>query len=164
MKKLFFSVLAAGVLLSACNQAAKQGSTADSTATKQAPADISAAKNSDSAVAATGSATSDGPTMKFEYITHDFGKIQMGDKVTYKYNFTNAGKGPLIITDAVASCGCTIPTWPKAPIKPGDSGQIVVTFNSAGKKGLQDKQITITANTNPRQNVVHLVGEVLEKK
>ena len=156
MKKLLLSVLAAGMLLTACNQAAKQAKTADSTATQPAAAG--------SATPAAAAVMPDGPQMKFEYITHDFGKIQMGDKVTYKFNFANTGKSPLIITDAVASCGCTIPTWPKAPIKPGDGGQIVVTFNSAGKKGLQDKMVTITANTNPRQNVVHVVGEVLEKK
>jgi hypothetical protein len=158
MKKLFLSVLAAGMLLSACNQAAKQGKTADSTAVQPATAATSAAPADVAPV------MTNGPQMKFEYVTHDFGKIQQGDKVTYKFNFANTGKSPLIIADAVASCGCTIPTWPKAPIKPGDGGQIVVTFNSAGKKGLQDKMITITANTNPRQNVVHLVGEVLEKK
>jgi len=147
MKKLLVSVLAAGMLLSACNQAAKQAKTTDSTAAQPAAAVMP-----------------DGPQMKFENVTHDFGKIQEGDKVTYKFNFANTGKSPLIITDAVASCGCTIPTWPKAPIKPGDGGQIIVTFNSFGKKGLQDKMVTITANTNPRQNVVYLVGEVLEKK
>ena len=151
MKKLFLGLIAAGMLLSACNQGAKKDATSDSTA-----------KASDSAAA--GQVLPNGPVMKFEYTTHDFGKIQQGDKVTYKFNFANVGKTPLIITDAVASCGCTIPTWPKAPIKPGDGGQIIVTFNSAGKKDLQDKLITITANTNPRQNVVHLVGEVLVKK
>lgn len=160
MKKLFLSLLAAGMLLSACNQAAKQAKTADSAAAQPAAAGSAAA----TAAPAAAAVMPDGPQMKFEYITHDFGKIQEGDKVTYKFNFANTGKSPLIITDAVASCGCTIPTWPKAPIKPGDGGQIVVTFNSAGKKGLQDKMVTITANTNPRQNVVHLVGEVLEKK
>ena len=153
MKKLLLSVLAAGMMLSACNQAAKQAKTADSTA-----AQPSAAAPAAAAVSA------DGPQMKFEYATHDFGKIQEGDKVTYKFNFANTGKSPLIIVDATASCGCTIPTWPKAPIKPGDGGQVTVVFNSFGKKGLQDKMVTITANTNPRQNVVHLVGEVLEKK
>ena len=152
MKKLLLSVLAAGMLLSACNQAAKQVKTTDSTAVQPAAAPAAAA------------VMPDGPQMKFENVTHDFGKIQEGDKVTYKFNFANTGKSPLIITDAVASCGCTIPTWPKAPIKPGDGGQIMVTFNSAGKKGLQDKMVTVTANTNPRQNVVYLVGEVLEKK
>jgi uncharacterized cupredoxin-like copper-binding protein len=155
MKKLFLSLLAAGMLLSACNQAAKQAKTADSTTTQPAAA---------GSAPATAAVMPDGPQMKFEYITHDFGKIQEGDKVTYKFNFANTGKSPLIIVDATASCGCTIPTWSKVPIKPGDGGQIIVTFNSAGRKGLQDKMITITANTNPRQNVVHLVGEVLEKK
>jgi len=160
MKKLFLSVLAAGMLLSACNQAAKQSNTADSTAK---PAAVATAADSAKAPA-TGAVMSNGPEMKFENVTHDFGKIQEGDKVTYKFNFANTGKSPLIIADAVASCGCTIPTWPKTPIKPGDGGQIEVTFSSVGKKGLQDKMVTITANTNPRQNVVHLVGEVLEKK
>lgn len=146
MKKLFLSIIAAGMLLSACNQSTNSSKTADSSAT-----------------AANTSATN-GPVMKFEYITHDFGKITQGDKVTYKFNFTNTGKSPLIITNAVASCGCTKPEWPTGPINPGASGQISVTFNSAGKVGLQDKMITITANTNTPQNAVHLVGEVLEKK
>lgn len=161
MKKLFLSVLAAGMLLSACNQSAKQANTTDSTTAQPAATGSAAATTAPADVAPV---MANGPQMKFEYITHDFGKIQQGDKVTYKFNFANTGKSPLIITDAVASCGCTIPTWPKAPIKPGDGGQVVVTFNSTGKKGLQDKMVTITANTNPRQNVVHLVGEVLEKK
>ena len=77
------------------------------------------------------------------------------------FKFKNDGNSPLIITDGYASCGCTKPTWPKAPIKPGESGIIHVTFDSKGKMGLQDKMITITANTVPPQNVVHLIGEVL---
>lgn len=159
MKKLFLSVLTAGILMSACNQGTKQGTSADSVATVKP-----AAKAADTGSAAAGPVMADGPVMKFEYVTHDFGKIQQGDKVTYKFNFVNTGKSPLIIINAVASCGCTTPNWPKTPIKPGDGGQIEVIFNSLGKKGLQDKMVTITANTNPRQNVVHLVGEVLEKK
>ena len=102
--------------------------------------------------------------MKFEKETHDFGKIKTGEKVTYEFKFTNTGKSPLIIKDAVASCGCTKPEWPKTPIKPGESAAIKVTFNSLGKMGLQDKQITITANTNPAQSLVHLIGEVTTVK
>ena len=137
MKTLFLSLLAAGMLLSACNQ------------------------NNGSATAgnSTGNAA-DAPVMKFEKPTYDFGKIKSGDKVTNDFKFTNTGKSPLIITDAVATCGCTVPEWPKTPIKPGDSGDIRVTFNSQGKNGLQDKMITITANTIPAQNMVHLIGEV----
>jgi len=138
MKKLFLGLMAAGMLLVACNSN-QSGATASNGTT---------------------AAATDAPVMKFETIHHDFGKIISGQKVTYEFKFTNTGKSPLIISDAVASCGCTIPTWPKQPIKPGESGGIQVTFNSAGKMGLQDKQITITANTNPAQNLVHLIGEV----
>ncbi len=141
MKK-FLLILASAGILSACNQsnAGTAGSNAD---TK-----VSAAN---------------APLMKFKNAIHDFGKIKPGDLVSYDFNFTNTGKSPLIITDAVASCGCTKPEWPKTPVQPGQAGVIKVTFNSAGKMGLQDKQITITANTNPAQNVVHLIGEVTTK-
>jgi len=169
MKKLFFSAIVAGMLFAACNQGAKTAKTADSSATQPvtAPAPGAApapAATVSSAPATAGPVMSNGPTMKFEYASHDFGKIIQGDKVTYKFNFVNIGKSPLIVSAAVASCGCTTPTWPKGPIKPGEGGQIAVTFNSLGKMGLQDKMITITANTNPPQNMVHLVGEVLAKK
>jgi len=103
------------------------------------------------------------PVMKFEKETYDFGKIKQGDKVTYDFKFTNMGKSPLIITAAVATCGCTTPEYPKTPVKPGEGGVIHVTFDSAGKQGLQDKMITITANTNPAQSREHLIGEVLKK-
>lgn len=138
MKKLFLSLLAAGILLTACNSN-KTGSSADNTAT---------------------ASSANTAAMKFEKETHDFGKIKAGDLVTYDFKFTNTGKAPLIITDAVATCGCTKPEYSKTPIKPGESSAIHVTFNSAGKVGLQDKQITITANTAPAQNRVHLIGEV----
>jgi len=140
MKTLLFSLIAAGVLLTACNQS-----------------------NSSTANNATTANAANVPVMKFEKETHDFGKIKSGEKVTYDFKFTNTGKTPLIITDAVATCGCTKPEVPHTPIKPGESGVVHVTFNSAGKNGLQDKMITITANTNPAQNMVHLIGEVLLK-
>jgi hypothetical protein len=134
MKNLFFSVMAAVILLSACNQS-----------------------NNSTTAGAAGSAA----VMTFEKQSHDFGKIQTGGIVSYDFKFKNTGSSPLIITDGRATCGCTTPTWPKTPVKPGESGVIHVTFNSTGKQGLQDKQITITANTTPPENVVHLIGEVL---
>ncbi len=141
IKKLFLGIMALSMLV-ACNNSNNQ--TADGAASTTASA-------------------ADAPVMKFEKETHDFGKILTGDKVTYDFKFTNNGKSPLIIKDAIASCGCTKPEWPTTPIKPGESGAIKVTFNSVGKMGLQDKQITITANTNPAQNRVHLIGEVTAK-
>ncbi|TAE35422.1 MAG: DUF1573 domain-containing protein [Sphingobacteriales bacterium] len=102
-------------------------------------------------------------TIKFEKDIYDFGKITVGDKVSQSFKFKNTGTIPLIISNAVASCGCTVPNWPKTPIKPSQSAQIDIVFNSAGKKGLQDKVITITANTLPNITKVHLIGEVMEK-
>jgi len=151
MKKLILSILAASVLLSACNQSTKTAKTADSSVVAPAGSTVSATQTN-------------APVMSFDKSSFDFGKISRGDKVIHDYKFTNTGKSPLIITAAVASCGCTTPNWPKTPIAPGQSSQVTVEFNSTGKVGLQDKMITITANTNPAQTVVHLVGEVIEKK
>jgi hypothetical protein len=143
MKKIVI-MLAAISLLTACNQGnGKQDKTLAATE-KTAVGDV--------------------PVLKFDKEIYDFGKVKDGDKVSYSYSFENTGKAPLIITDAVASCGCTIPSWPNKPINPGQKEAIKVIFNSAGKSGLIDKQITITANTVPAQTLVHLVGEVEAKK
>ncbi|TFF35911.1 DUF1573 domain-containing protein [Mucilaginibacter psychrotolerans] len=138
MKKLILGMMTAAALMTAYTSCTQAGGTA--------------AVN-------TASATNV-PVIKFEKETHDFGKIKTGDKVTYEFKFTNTGKSPLIIKDAIATCGCTKPEWPQKPIQPGEKGAIKVTFNSAGKIGLQDKQITVTANTNPAQTMVHLIGDV----
>ena len=140
MKKILLLLAVSGMLFSACHTGANGGKT-DS---------------------AKGPVMPNGPKFKFENDTHDFGKIKQGDKVTYKFNFANVGKSPLIISNVVATCGCTQPEWPKSPIKPGEGGQITVTYNSAGHTGLQDKMITITANTDTAQSTLHLVGEVLK--
>ncbi|MBL4677635.1 MAG: DUF1573 domain-containing protein [Mucilaginibacter sp.] len=149
MNKLFLCVAAAGLLFSACNQ---QGKSNESTTAV-------VADSASTAVDATNA-----PVIKLENDTHDFGKIKEGEKVTYAFKFVNSGKSPLIIKDAVATCGCTTPEWPKAPVQPGASGEIKVTFDSAHKGGLQDKQITVTANTNPAQTMMHLIGDVVATK
>jgi hypothetical protein len=74
--------------------------------------------------------------------------------------FTNTGKEDLIITNATGSCGCTVPVWPKEPTKKGAKGTIKVTFNSAGKMGMQDKTVTITSNAKNTPVVLHLKGTV----
>lgn len=87
------------------------------------------------------------PVMAFGKTTHDFGTINEGDKVTYTFTFTNTGKSDLLISNAVGSCGCTVPEYPKTPIKPGQSDKIKVSFNSAGKSGNQQKTVTIATNS-----------------
>ena len=87
------------------------------------------------------------PKFQFDKEEHNFGEIYDGDIVTHIFSFKNVGETPLIISKATASCGCTIPSWPKQPIPSGSSGQIKVQFDSSNKPGIQNKVITITANT-----------------
>ena len=87
------------------------------------------------------------PKFQFDKEEHNFGEIYHGDIVTNIFSFKNVGETPLIISKATASCGCTIPSWPKQPIPSGSSGQIKVQFDSSNKPGIQNKVITITANT-----------------
>ncbi|OKS85443.1 DUF1573 domain-containing protein [Mucilaginibacter polytrichastri] len=152
MKKVFLGIIAASLLV-ACNSNSAKTNQASNTDTVG-----SAATKAGATVANV--PAGDLPAMKFEHETHDFGKIKGGDLVHYDFKFTNTGKSPLIITNATATCGCTKPEFPKTPVAPGASDVIKVTFNSAGKMGLQDKQITITANTNPAETRVHLIGDV----
>ena len=147
MIKKISAGLCLAIALAACNQANTQTQiTGDST---------KAITKIDAANAA---------AMKFESDTHDFGKIKQGDKVTYEFKYVNTGKSPLIISDAYATCGCTTPEIAKEPIQPGASSTVKVTFNSAGKSGLQDKLITVVANTVPAENRLHLTGEVLSSE
>ena len=106
----------------------------------------------------------DAAVITFERDIYDFAKIEQGEKVQHEFKFKNTGKSPLIISNATATCGCTVPEIPKEPILPGKEGVIKVVFSSEGKMGMQDKVVTITSNANPNVNTVHLVGEVLEKK
>ncbi|GGI24851.1 DUF1573 domain-containing protein [Pedobacter mendelii] len=109
-------------------------------------------------------APADAAVISFERDIYDFEKIEQGEKVQHEFKFKNSGKSPLIISNATATCGCTIPETPKEPILPGKEGVIKVVFNSEGKMGMQDKVVTVTSNANPNVSTVHLVGEVLAKK
>jgi hypothetical protein len=86
---------------------------------------------------------------KFEFIggeTHDFGNLTDQKNAEYVFRFKNIGKTPLIITNASASCGCTVPEFPKEPILPGKQGQLKVTYHTAGKSGPFDKAVYIQSN------------------
>ncbi|MEO0776261.1 MAG: DUF1573 domain-containing protein [Bacteroidota bacterium] len=101
--------------------------------------------------------------MDFDEANYDFGSAREGDVVKHIFRFTNVGQAPLVINNAKSTCGCTVPEWPKAPIPAGETGEIEVNFNTKGKKGYQDKPITISANTNPPQTVIHLKGSIKPK-
>ena len=100
------------------------------------------------------------PEFQFQNEEHNFGEIYDGDVVSHIFTFTNSGKAPLIISKATASCGCTVPSWPKQPIAPGGKGQIQVQFDSANKPGIQNKVITITANTETKVKKLLIKAQV----
>ena len=98
--------------------------------------------------------------IKFDEEEFNFGTIKQGEAATHEFKFVNTGKEPLIISNAQGSCGCTVPEWPKEPIQKGAKGTIKVTFNSAGKMGMQDKTVTITSNAKSSPKVIHMKGNV----
>jgi hypothetical protein len=97
---------------------------------------------------------------KFESEEFNFGTIKQGESVTHEFKFTNTGSEPLIITSAQGSCGCTVPVYPKEPIMKGQTGVIKVTFNSAGKFGIQDKTITLASNAQQNPMIIHVKGTI----
>jgi Protein of unknown function (DUF1573) len=104
------------------------------------------------------------PVFSFEREIYNFGMITEGDKVSYSFTFENTGKSDLVISNAQASCGCTVAEFPKEPIPPGKRSSINVVFNSTGKNGYQRKDIEIKANTIPNVKKLTLTGMVLTKK
>lgn len=85
-------------------------------------------------------------TIEFTETNHKFGTIKEGEVVKHSFHFKNTGTNPLVINKAVASCGCTVPSYPKEPIPPGGEGDITVEFNSESREGHQQKNVMIYSN------------------
>lgn len=100
-------------------------------------------------------------SIKFNNLTHDFGRIQQGSKASTEFTFTNTGTNPLVISNARGSCGCTVPTWPHQAIEPGGTGKIFVVFDSYGKSGEQSKTVTVVANTSPSTTTLTVKSTVI---
>ena len=102
-------------------------------------------------------------TLEFTESSFDFGKIKEGIKVDHIFKFKNTGTNPLVLQDARASCGCTIPEYTKDTIAPGSEGKIKVIYDSANKNGQINKTVTVTANTNPATTDIKISAFVLDK-
>lgn len=102
----------------------------------------------------------DSTTVQMIDSVYNFGTVTDGEKVEYSYRFKNTGKKSLIVSSAVASCGCTVPEKPEEPIKPGETGFLKVVFNSKGRVGEVHKEITVTSNAYPKFPVLQLTGQV----
>ena len=102
----------------------------------------------------------DGAKITFTKEVHDYGTIENGANGQCTFEFKNTGNAPLIIANAVGSCGCTVPTWPKEPIAPGAKASITVKYDTK-RTGSINKSITITSNaTNEPTKVLNIKGEV----
>lgn len=103
------------------------------------------------------------PVADFEQVDHDFGTVSEGPKVSYTYKLKNTGQAPLIIQNAAPSCGCTVPSWSKEPIPVGGTGFVTAEFDTNGKSGIQNKTISVTANTWPKVTTLRFKAMVTSK-
>lgn len=99
------------------------------------------------------------PEISFETETIDYGNIEVGSDRIREFKFKNTGKSPLIIQNARGSCGCTVPTWPKEPILPGEEGVIKVDYDT-NRSGPINKSVTITSNAKTPTKVLRIKGNV----
>lgn len=102
--------------------------------------------------------------IKFDKLTHNFGKFsEKTPVVNCVFTFTNIGETPLVINQAVASCGCTVPQYTKTPIKPGEKGELKVTYNGTGKfPGHFKKSITVRTNGAIEMTRLYIEGDMEE--
>jgi len=102
------------------------------------------------------------PKIVFNKTVHDFGKVTQYAPAWCEFRFYNRGKSPLIISDISASCGCTVPSWSKAPVMPGDSGIVQVNY-ATSETGTIDKVVDVFSNATKKPVSLKLIGKVIEK-
>ena len=104
--------------------------------------------------------------IKFDKTTHNFGSFSENEpKVSFSFTFTNIGEQPLVINQAIASCGCTVTKYTKTPIQPGEKGEIKVTYNGTGKfPGHFKKSITVRTNGAVEMTRLYIEGDMTEAK
>jgi hypothetical protein len=142
MKRLlsyFFLLAAAAFFTASCGHAGGDGSEGKK---ERSPADTGHAK------------------ITFTEYQHDFGKMTEGEVVSYTFHFRNTGTADLVLTSVSASCGCTVPKYSKKPVRPGDTGEIEIEFNSLGKQGSQRKSIAVRGNTSPPVTILMITAQV----
>ena len=150
MKQVGLSLMVAlaGVWsLSSCNSNA--GSQASDTKAASVETPATEVVTSENVTPTSAEASAELPKCEFEELNYDFGTIDEGEVVEHVFKFTNIGEAPLVIQSTSASCGCTTPSYSREPVAPGETGEVQVKFNSQSRPGVQNKTITITANTDP---------------
>ncbi|UZR93000.1 DUF1573 domain-containing protein [Chondrinema litorale] len=90
----------------------------------------------------------------------DLGKIDQGKPAKVNFSFTNEGNEPLLITEVKTSCGCTVSSWPKEAIAPGESSEIAVSYNAA-RAGRFNKTVRVFTNATVQESIITISGEVV---
>ncbi len=103
-----------------------------------------------------------GPEIEFDKKVHDYGTIQQGDNGSCEFKFTNTGNEPLILSNVISSCGCTVPKWPRTPILPGKTETIKVTYDTK-RLGTISKQVTVLSNAKTNREILKIKGSVQKK-
>ena len=108
-------------------------------------------------------AVKSGPQIEFMQETYDYGEVKYDSDGFCTFTFKNTGNEPLVLGDVKGSCSCTVPSWPKEPIAPGETGELKVKYNTK-KAGAINKSVTINSNAvNTPVKVVRIKGNVLPK-
>ena len=159
MRKLVLAAGFAALSLVACNKKEDAASRiGEGTATEATTAD---ANTTEAAAPAADQSQTGVPVIAFNETTHDFGDVKKGSKNEVEFEIKNEGTVDLVIIDAKASCGCTVPEKPQEPIKPGTSAKMKVVF-SANSVGMQSKNVTLTTNTEAGSEVLSIKANVTE--
>lgn len=104
------------------------------------------------------------PKIVFEQTSYDYGLIFAGDNGDVNFNFKNEGKSPLLISNVVSSCGCTVAKWSKDPVMPNQTGSIKLTYNT-NIIGNIKRSITVTTNDPKMSRIVLIItGKVVKEE
>ena len=101
--------------------------------------------------------------IKFKTEIIDYGTVTQNSDGTKIFTFTNEGNAPLLITKVKTSCGCTVPSYSKAPIMPGDSGELEIKYNTK-KLGAFTKTVTVTSNAEGGNKILKIKGNIVASK
>lgn len=157
MKKLFYLIAILGI---SASSVVAQTTTTKTNLKKSTTKKTTVKKTTKKTTAAPKVVITQGVAITFEKADHDFGNVKEGPDVVYTFKFTNTGTEDILINSASAGCGCTVPEWPKEPIKSGQSGEIKVLFHTAGRPGGFAKDVTVTYNGN-QSTVIKIHGNVV---
>ena len=104
------------------------------------------------------------PYLKVKDPKFNFGTVTQGKVVEIEYTFENTGKNPLTISDIEVTCGCTVADFPHYPIRQGDSGMIMITFNTKEKYDKQDRTVKVISNASNSPTKLRFYGHIAEDK